>query len=158
MSCDLKSWVREVADYPEPGISFKDLTPILAHSPAFRSAVGWYERCVEEFDPDVIAAIDARGFVFASPVAYKLGLPLVLLRKAGKLPPDVVRVQYSLEYGGDTGMEMRDDAVSAGQKVVIVDDLLATGGTGAAATELVERQGGIVVAQVFLIELAYLSG
>ena len=158
MSYDLKSWVREVADYPESGISFKDLTPILAHSATFRSAVDWYVQCVEKSDADVIAAIDARGFIFASPVAYKLGLPLVLLRKAGKLPPEVVRVQYSLEYGGDTGMEIRDDAVSPGQKVVIVDDLLATGGTGAAATQLIERLGGVVVAHVFLIELAYLSG
>lgn len=158
MNYDLTNWVREVADYPEPGISFKDLTPILAHPPAFRSAVDWYTQCVEESAPDVIAAIDARGFIFGAPVAYKLGLPLVLLRKAGKLPPEVVRVQYALEYGGDTGMEMRDDSVSPGQKVVVVDDLLATGGTGAAAMQLIGRLGGVVVSHVFLIELSYLSG
>lgn len=158
MNYDLTNWVREVADYPEPGISFKDLTPILAHPPAFRSAVDWYTQCVEESAPDVIAAIDARGFIFGAPVAYKLGLPMVLLRKAGKLPPEVVRVQYALEYGGDTGMEMRDDSVSPGQRVVIVDDLLATGGTGAAAMQLIGRLSGVVVAHVFLIELSYLSG
>ena len=158
MTVDLRDWVRNVPDHPKPGIQFKDLTPIFAEPAAFRAALNWFTDQVTKFDPDVIAAIDARGFVFASPVADRLGIPLALVRKSGKLPPPVIKNQYSLEYDDLSEIEMRSDALSTGQRVVIVDDLLATGGTAVAAAELVEQLGGRVVAQVFLVELAFLDG
>ena len=158
MSIDLRDWVRNVPDHPKPGIQFKDLTPIFADPAAFRGAINWFTDQVRQFSPDVIAAIDARGFVFASPVADRLGIPLALVRKSGKLPPPVIKNEYSLEYDDLAVIEMRSDALSEGQRVVIVDDLLATGGTAVAATELVENLGGAVIAQVFLVELAFLAG
>ncbi len=157
MSVDLRDWIRNVPDHPNPGIQFKDLTPIFAEPAAFRGAINWFTDHISEFDPDVIAAIDARGFVFAAPVADRLGIPLALVRKSGKLPPPVIKNSYSLEYDLSV-VEMRSDALSEGQRVVIVDDLLATGGTAVAAAELVEELGGIVVAQMFLVELAFLDG
>lgn len=158
MTADLKEWIRDVPDYPEPGIIFKDLTPLLAHPPAFRQAIEWYSAKVKDLAPDVIAAVDARGFLFAAPVAYSLNLPLILLRKLGKLPPEVITIDYELEYGVSTQMELQTHGIEAGQRVVVVDDLLATGGTAAAASELVERLGGEVIAQLFLVELAFLPG
>ncbi len=157
MSIDLHDWVRNVPDHPKPGIQFKDLTPILAHPPAFRAAIDWFSESISEFEPDVIAAIDARGFIFAAPVADRLGIPMVLVRKGGKLPPPVIQNEYSLEYADASTVEMRSDAITAGQSVVIVDDLLATGGTAIAAAELVEKLGGRVLAQIFLVELAFLE-
>ena len=158
MNIDLKSWVREVPDHPIPGILFKDVTSILAHPPAFTAALDWFTAQVANLEPDTLAAIDARGFVFAAPVAQKLGLPLVLLRKKGKLPPPVVQVEYSLEYADASSMEARSDAITEGQRVVIIDDLLATGGTAVAASQLIEKLGGVALAHAFLIELAYLEG
>ncbi len=158
MSIDLREWVRNVPDHPQPGIQFKDLTPIFADPAAFRAAINWFAEQVTKFHPDVIAAIDARGFVFASPVADRLGIPLALVRKGGKLPPPVIKTEYSLEYDDLSVIEMRSDALSEGQRVVIVDDLLATGGTGIASAELVEQLGAQVVAQIFLVELAFLEG
>ena len=158
MSIDLREWVRNVPDHPQPGIQFKDLTPIFADPAAFRAAINWFAEQVAKFHPDVIAAIDARGFVFASPVADRLGIPLALVRKGGKLPPPVIKTEYSLEYDDLSVIEMRSDALSEGQRVVIVDDLLATGGTGIASAELVEQLGAQVVAQIFLVELAFLEG
>ncbi len=155
---DLKAWVREVPDHPIPGILFKDVTSVMGHPPVFRAAVDWYADRVAAMKPDVLAAIDARGFVFAAPVADRLEIPLVLLRKKGKLPPPVVQVEYSLEYADASNMEARVDAVSEGQRVAIIDDLLATGGTAVAASKLVEELGGLVLAHIFLIELAYLDG
>lgn len=158
MSFDLRDWVRNVPDHPTPGIQFKDLSPILAHPPVFRAAIDWFTEQVRSINPDVLAAIDARGFVFAAPVADRLGIPLVMVRKSGKLPPPVVRKEYSLEYAETSTIEIRSDAISDGQSVVIVDDLLATGGTAMAAAELIERLGGRTVAQLSLIELAFLDG
>ncbi len=158
MTLNLEDWVRDVPDYPEPGIIFKDLTPILAHPPAFQQAIEWYADQVTSIEPDVIAAVDARGFLFAAPVAYRMKLPLVLLRKLGKLPPEVITIDYKLEYGQSTQMELQTHGIESGQKVAIVDDLLATGGTAAAAARLVEQLGGEVTAQIFLIELAFLPG
>jgi adenine phosphoribosyltransferase len=158
MSIDLKDWVRNVPDHPKPGVQFKDLTPLFAEPMAFRRAINWFTDQVTKFSPDVIAAIDARGFVFASPVADRLGIPLALVRKSGKLPPPVIKNAYSLEYDELSIIEMRSDALSKGQRVVIVDDLLATGGTAVAAAELVEELGAKVVAQIFLVELAFLNG
>ena len=158
MSVDLRDWVRNVPDHPKPGIQFKDLTPIFAEPAAFRAAINWFTDQVTKFAPDVIAGIDARGFVFASPVADRLGIPLALVRKGGKLPPPVIKNQYSLEYDDLSVIEMRSDALAEGQRVVIVDDLLATGGTAVAAAELAEELGTKVVAQIFLVELAFLNG
>ena len=158
MSVDLRNWVRNVPDHPKPGIQFKDLTPIFSEPAAFRAAINWFTDQVLKIHPDVIAAIDARGFVFASPVADRLGIPLALVRKSGKLPPPVIKNQYSLEYEDLSVVEMRSDALSKGQRVVIVDDLLATGGTAVAAAELAEELGAHVVAQIFLVELASLNG
>lgn len=158
MSIDLKDWVRNVPDHPKPGIQFKDLTPILAHSPAFQAAIDWFTDQIKEIAPDALAAIDARGFIFASPVADRLGIPLVLVRKSGKLPPPVIKNEYSLEYDDYSAVEIRSDALTKGQRVVIVDDLLATGGTAVAAAELAEEMGANVVAQIFLVELAFLNG
>ncbi len=158
MSMDLKTWIREVPDHPTPGILFKDLTPILAHPPAFRAAIDWFAEMVSNASPDVICAVDARGFIFAGPVADRLGIPLVLVRKSGKLPPPVAQISYSLEYKDASTIEIRADAISENQRVVIIDDLLATGGTAVAAAELVEKFGATVVSQLFLVELAYLPG
>ena len=158
MSVDLRDWVRNVPDHPKPGIQFKDLTPIFAEPAAFRAAINWFTDQVLKIRPDVIAAIDARGFVFASPVADRLGIPLALVRKSGKLPPPVIKNQYSLEYDDLSVIEMRSDALTEGQRVVIIDDLLATGGTAVAAAELAEELGANVVAQIFLVELAFLDG
>lgn len=158
MSVDLSRWIRNVPDHPKPGIQFKDLTPIFAEPAAFRAAINWFDDQVLKLDPDVIAAIDARGFVFASPVADRLGIPLALVRKSGKLPPPVIRNQYSLEYDDMSAIELRSDALTEGQRVVIIDDLLATGGTAVAAAELAEELGARVIAQIFLVELASLKG
>lgn len=158
MNVDLKSWVREVPDHPTPGILFKDVTSILAHPPAFKASLEWFTAQVAALQPDVLAGTDARGFVFAAPVAERLGLPFVLLRKKGKLPPPVVQVEYSLEYADASVMEARSDAITSGQRVAIIDDLLATGGTAVAASKLIENLGGTAVAHIFLIELAYLDG
>ncbi len=158
MTLNLEEWVRDVPDYPEPGVVFKDLTPILAHPPAFRHAIDWYVDQVKSISPDVIAAVDARGFLFAAPVAYRTELPLVLLRKLGKLPPEVITVDYELEYGDPTRMELQTHGIAAGQTVAILDDLLATGGTAAGAAHLIEQLGGEVAAQIFLVELGFLLG
>ena len=158
MNIDLRDWVRNVPDHPKPGIQFKDLTPILAHPPAFRTAIEWFTDQVKDAEANALAAIDARGFLFAAPVADRLSLPLVLVRKSGKLPPPVIKNEYSLEYSDSSAIEVRSDSVADGQRVAIIDDLLATGGTAVAAGELIEELGGIVVAQLFLVELAFLDG
>ncbi len=158
MNIDLRDWIRNVPDHPKPGIQFKDLTPILSHPPAFSAAIDWFAEQASDVDADVLAAIDARGFLFAAPVAYRLSLPLVLVRKSGKLPPPVIKTEYSLEYADASAIEVRSDAIAAGQRVAIIDDLLATGGTAVATGELIEELGGIVVAQIFLVELAFLDG
>lgn len=158
MSVDLRGWIRNVPDHPKPGIQFKDLTPIFAEPAAFRAAINWFDDQVLKFAPDVIAAIDARGFVFAAPVADRLGIPLALVRKSGKLPPPVIRNQYSLEYDDLSSIELRSDALTEGQRVIIIDDLLATGGTAVAAAELAEELGARVIAQIFLVELTFLNG
>jgi adenine phosphoribosyltransferase len=154
---DLKQWIRDIPDYPKPGILFRDLTPLLAHPPAFRYVT---DSLVERYRPgrfDAVAVIDARGFLFGSPVAYQLRLPLIPLRKANKLPPETVGVEYALEYG-HARIEMKATALSPGQRVLIVDDLLATGGTAAAAAKLVRGRGASVGAAAFVVELSALDG
>lgn len=154
---DLKQWIRDVPDYPSPGIMFRDLTPLLAHPPALRYTVDALSEHLRARNVDAICAIDARGFLFASPVAVALELPLIPLRKAGKLPPETVGADYSLEYG-TARLEMRSNAIQPGQKVGIVDDLLATGGTSAAAGQVVSWLGAEVDTYAFVVELTGLNG
>lgn len=154
---DLKQWIRDIPDYPKPGILFRDLTPLLAHPPAFRYAVDSFVGRYRAASLDAIAVVDARGFLFGSPVAYALNLPLIPLRKANKLPPETVGVEYALEYG-NARIEMIATALSPGQNVLIVDDLLATGGTAAAAVRLIQGRGARVAGAAFVVELTGLKG
>lgn len=154
---DLAQYIRDIPDFPKPGIIFKDVTPLLAHPPAFRHAV---DRLTEQYRHaavDVIAAAEARGFLFAAPMALALDKPLVPLRKPGKLPYRTHSLKYDLEYG-QAELHMHIDGIAAGKRVLLVDDLLATGGTIDAACQLVEKAGGEVVACAFLIELGFLKG
>lgn len=152
-----ESFIRDIVDFPKPGIVFKDITPILQHPAAFREVVERMMQKVKDSRAEVLVGIESRGFIFGTPIAYELGLPFVVTRKQGKLPYDRVSVNYELEYGSNT-VEMHRDAIHAGQKVYIVDDLLATGGTAAASIELVEKLGGQVVGFGCLIELSFLKG
>ena len=154
---DLKQYIAEIPDFPQPGILFRDITPLLQSPEAFKEAIGLFMQDIDGKEIDVIAAIDARGFLFAAPLALDLGLPLVPVRKEGKLPRSAVQVEYDLEYGIST-VEMHRDGVMEGQRVLIVDDLLATGGTAAAAIKLIEMLGGVVAGLIFLIELEGLGG
>jgi adenine phosphoribosyltransferase len=154
---DLKKIIREVPDFPKPGINFYDLTTLFRSAEAFRTAT---DKMIERYRGekiDAIVGIEARGFVVASAMAHDLGLGLVLIRKPAKLPAEVEGEEYALEYG--TGrIEVHRDAVASGQRVLIVDDLLATGGTAAAAGRLVERLGGSVEGFAFMVELGFLNG
>jgi adenine phosphoribosyltransferase len=149
--------IRDVPDFPKPGIVFKDIAPLLGRGPAWRTVTEALLAEVAKLRPDRIAGIESRGFLFAAPLAYELGRGLVLVRKPGKLPWQVVREEYALEYGSDA-IEMQVDAVAPGDRVVIVDDVLATGGTAAATRRLIERAGGVVVGFAFLVELEFLGG
>ena len=149
--------VRNIPDFPKPGILFKDITPLIGDAKALRMVVGalaepWVNQRI-----DAVVGIESRGFIFGAAVAMQLDAGFVPLRKPGKLPSDVDSVTYQLEYGSST-LEMHRDALRAGDRVLIVDDLLATGGTAAAAVELVRRQGGEVAALTFVVELAFLQG
>jgi adenine phosphoribosyltransferase len=153
---DLRAYVRDVQNFPKPGIVFKDLTPLLANGEAFHDAISRLAaRYVEP--PDVVLGIESRGFIVGAAVAYALGAGLAVVRKPGKLPAETHRVEYALEYGTDM-LEIHRDAFENGRRVLVVDDLLATGGTAAAAVALVDRLGGRVVECAFLIELSFLGG
>jgi adenine phosphoribosyltransferase len=153
---DLTRHIRDVPDFPKPGIVFKDITPLLADRAAFRVTI---DQFVERFQGqvDVVLGIESRGFIIGSAVAYGLGTGLALVRKPGKLPSQTYAARYELEYGSDT-LEIHHDAFGGHHKVLVIDDLLATGGTASAAVELVRRCGGEVVACAFVIELAFLNG
>ncbi|MBP9757483.1 MAG: adenine phosphoribosyltransferase [Candidatus Pacebacteria bacterium] len=153
---NIKSFIQNVPNFPKPGIMFRDISPLLANADAFGKVVG---QIADEWkgSVDMIIALDARGFVFGAPVALALGVPFVMIRKKGKLPGEVVSYSYDLEYGSDT-VEMKHDALKAGDRVLVVDDLLATGGTAAAACALVESVGATVAGCVFVIELVGLGG
>lgn len=153
----LKEHIRDIPDFPQPGVVFKDITPLLGDRKAFRSTIDALVAPFEDAGVDKVLAIEARGFIVGAPVAYRVGAGLVPCRKAGKLPWQVENEQYVLEYGTD-GLEIHKDAISPGQRVLLVDDVLATGGTASAATSLVERLGGEVVGCAFVIELAFLGG
>jgi len=153
---ELRKYIRDIPDFPRPGIVFKDITPLLANARALASAV---DGIAEPFlgQVNAVLGIESRGFVFGAPVAYRLGTGLVIARKSGKLPFRTIRESYELEYDTAT-LEIHEDGLSKGTKVLVVDDLLATGGTAKAAVRLVERLGAEVVSCAFLIELSFLRG
>ncbi len=154
---DLKSFIRDIPDFPKPGILFRDITPLLASPAAFRESIGRLADPFRNRGIDVIVAAEARGFIFAAPLALELNVGFVPVRKPGKLPFERHAFRYELEYGSDT-LEMHVDGVAAGQKVLVVDDLLATGGTVNACCSLLEKVGAEVAACAFLIELSGLNG
>ena len=154
---DLKRFVRDVPDFPKPGILFKDITPLLRDASALRASVEQLAARLKGQQIDAIVGIESRGFLFAATLALQLGLGLIPLRKPNKLPHAKVRESYALEYGTDA-LEMHEDAIRKGDRIALVDDLLATGGTMGAACKLVERCGASIVACLFVIELAALKG
>jgi adenine phosphoribosyltransferase len=154
---DLKNYIRAIPDFPKPGILFRDISPLLASPAAFRTAVVGLANPFRQAKIDVVAAAEARGFIFAAPVALELNAALVPIRKPGKLPFENISHSYDLEYGSDT-LHIHVDAIPAGAKVLVVDDLLATGGTVEACCKLVEKAGGQVFGCAFLIELTECEG
>ena len=153
----LKDHIRDIPDFPKPGVVFKDITPLLADVEAFRASVDALADHFAAARVDKVLAVEARGFIIGAPIAYRFGAGFVPCRKAGKLPWQVEREEYVLEYGTDL-LEVHQDAVTAGERVLVVDDVLATGGTASAAVRLVERLGGVVVGLGFVIELSFLGG
>ena len=153
----LEQYVRTIPDFPEPGIMFRDVTSVLQDADGFKLAIDSLLALLEGVEFDVIAGAESRGFIFGAPLAYALGKPFVLVRKKGKLPCETVSTKYDLEYGS-AEIEMHADSIKPGQKVVIVDDLIATGGTIEASAKLIEQLGGQVVKIIFLMELAGLKG
>ena len=149
--------IRDIPDFPKPGILFKDITPVLQHPAAFAESMEHLSEMARAKKPDVIVGIESRGFIFGVPIAMSLGLPFVLTRKLGKLPYDRITEEYALEYGTNT-IEMHVDAITPGQRAYVVDDLLATGGTAAATARLIERLNGNVAGFGFLVELEFLEG
>jgi adenine phosphoribosyltransferase len=154
---DLKSLVRTIPEFPREGIQFKDITALLKNGQAYRRAIDEISASVLHLEIDLIVSPEARGFIFGAPLAYVLGKGFVPVRKPGKLPGETISVEYQLEYGTDR-LVISKDAIQPGQKVLIVDDLLATGGTVKAIADLVRQLGGEVVSAAFLIELSYLNG
>ena len=154
---ELKDYVVSIPDFPKPGIIFRDITSVLQDADGFHLAIDELIKLVDGVDFDVIAGAESRGFIFGAPLAYRFNKPLVLIRKKGKLPRETVSQEYELEYGSAT-IEIHKDAIKKGQKVVLVDDLIATGGTLAASARLIERLGGEVVRVICLMELAGLNG
>lgn len=154
---NLDSKIRVVENFPKEGISFKDITTLLQDGEAYRTAVNRCVALLEGQEFDLIVGPEARGFIFAAPMAFATGKGFVPVRKPGKLPYETLSYEYALEYGTDT-LEIHADAVKPGDRVIVVDDLLATGGTVRAVADMVEKLGGTVVSAVFLIELAFLGG
>ena len=153
----LRQRIRDVPDFPRPGVIFRDITPLLAHAESFRWTVEQLAERIRRHRADGLVAVESRGFIFGTALALALGLPLQLVRKPGKLPYRKVSIAYELEYGRDT-LEAHEDAFAAGNRYAIVDDLVATGGTAAAAAALVESRGAQVACCAFVIELAFLNG
>ncbi|MEC7986663.1 MAG: adenine phosphoribosyltransferase [Myxococcota bacterium] len=154
---EVASIIRNVPDFPKPGIQFKDITPLLSDAALMDKVTDYFADLYRDKDIDVVVGVESRGFIFGVPLAMRLGLPFVPARKAGKLPADKISHSYALEYGEAT-LEMHSDSIVSGQKVVVVDDLLATGGTAKATTELIRTLGGEVHAFAFVIELSFLKG
>lgn len=154
---NLKAYVRNVADFPRAGVMFRDITPLVQDPAAYLYAVDALTEGIEPLRPDAIVAIESRGFLFGAPVALRLGLPFVPVRKPGHLPAEHMSIEYALEYG-EGQLDIHVDALERGQRAVIVDDLLATGGTAAATAQLVERLGASVAGFAFVVELTFLGG
>ena len=154
---ELKEHIRQIPDFPSPGILFYDISTLLAHSDAWRTTVSRLADAIRPLEPDVLVGIESRGFLVAAPLALHLGLGFVMVRKQGKLPGETIPYTYDLEYGSDT-IEIQADAIGSGQRVVVLDDLLATGGTMSAAIGLCRKVGGSVVGASCIIELAFLNG
>ena len=152
---NLEDYIRDIPDFPKPGIVFKDITPLLGNSKAFRASIEQLTQAVQDVPCDAVVGIESRGFLFGTALAMALDVGFVPIRKPGKLPYDVVSREYSLEYGTDK-VEMHSDAVKAGQSIIVVDDLIATGGTATAACELVEQLGATVSALGFIIALDFI--
>jgi adenine phosphoribosyltransferase len=153
----LRSLIREIPDYPQPGVMFRDITPLLGHPEGFPRAINDLVERYREVPVDRVVGIESRGFIIAAPVAYRIGAGFVPVRKAGKLPWAVVREEYELEYGRDK-LEIHRDAIHPGERILVVDDVLATGGTARATSRLIEALGGVVVGLAFLLELPALGG
>lgn len=154
---DLKAHIRGIPDFPKPGILFYDISTLLRHGPAWRAATAQMAQAIRPHKPDLLAGIESRGFLVAAPLALELGIGFIMLRKRGKLPGARIGLDYALEYGTDR-IEMQADAVTPGQRVVVLDDLLATGGTMAAGISLLRQAGAVVPAAAALIELSFLDG
>ena len=154
---NLKDHIRTIPDFPRPGILFYDISPLLAHPGAWQETMNLLAEAVAPHKPDILAGIESRGFLVAAPLALKLGLGFIMVRKQGKLPGPTVPYTYDLEYGTDT-IEIQADAVEPGQKIVLLDDLLATGGTMNAAAHLLRHAGAEVMGCACIIELAFLNG
>ena len=154
---DLKDHIRAIPDFPKPGILFYDISTMLAHADAWQVALGRLSRAVGKYQPDMLAGIESRGFLVAAPLASRLGLGFTMIRKKGKLPGKTIEHEYDLEYGTDV-IAIQDDAVAPGQRVVVLDDLLATGGTMAASLNLLRGVGAEVVGAACIIELTFLEG
>jgi adenine phosphoribosyltransferase len=154
---ELEKYIRDVPDFPKPGIIFKDITPLVKDAVAFRRTIELLEDQAKRCKPDSILGIESRGFIFGGALALRLGKGLIVARKPGKLPYKTDKVSYSLEYGTNT-LELHVDAVEKGQRVLVVDDLLATGGTASACAQLIEKQGGKVAGYSFVVELKFLNG
>jgi adenine phosphoribosyltransferase len=157
MTPHFSSLIRNIPDFPLPGVQFKDITPMLQNAAALRGAIDELAERYADRRVDFVAGVESRGFIFAAPLAYTLGAGMVPIRKPGKLPAETIEVEYSLEYGTNT-LQVHRDAIEPGARVLLVDDLLATGGTIAAAAQLIETLGGEVVELAFVIELAFLNG
>jgi adenine phosphoribosyltransferase len=153
----LKSLIRDVPDFPMPGILFRDVTPLLRDPHGLRSVVDAFRERFQDQRVDAVAGVESRGFVFGAPLATALGVGFIPIRKVGKLPAETIRREYALEYGTNT-LEMHADALKPGERILLIDDLLATGGTARAAVELIEAVGGEVVSAAFVIELTFLNG
>jgi adenine phosphoribosyltransferase len=154
---NLKEHIRSIPDFPKPGILFYDISTLLAHGRAWRATIAGLAAAIEPREPDFLVGIESRGFLVAAALAYRLNRGFAMIRKKGKLPGRTAAFSYALEYGTDT-IEIQDDMIRPGQKVAVLDDLLATGGTMQAAISLVRRQGGIVAAAGCIIELSFLNG
>ncbi len=157
MTLDLKAHIRGIPDFPKPGILFYDISTLLAHPLAWRTAIDRLTEALQADKPDLLVGIDARGFLLAAPLALELNTGFIMVRKKGKLPGATIRYSYTLEYGSNT-IEIQQDALKPGQRVIILDDLLATGGTAQAAIKLCQQVGAVVTRAAFVIELGFLQG
>ncbi|MDR3618082.1 MAG: adenine phosphoribosyltransferase [Paludisphaera borealis] len=156
-SIDVRDWIRDIPDFPKPGVLFKDITPLLSNPDAFRTSIDQLEEQFRGRGVDVIAAAEARGFIFGAPLAVRMNAGFVPIRKPGKLPYATIAQEYALEYGNDR-LEIHSDALAPGHRVLLIDDVLATGGTMRACRDLVHSSGAELVACAFIIELSFLGG